>query len=56
LVRKNTENYIYTIEAGDINKYKLIEKPASLEVKATEAITKTFKIFLYGSCADLEAT
>jgi hypothetical protein len=45
---------LYTVEGGVLNKYRLEEKKAELAVKAEEAVSKTFKLFIYGSCEDLE--
>ena len=52
-MRLKGQNYLYTIEAGQLFKYNLTEKPARLSVKSDELISKPFTLFLYGSCADL---
>lgn len=35
-------------------KYALEEKPAELTVKVEQPTSKAFKLFIYGSCEDIE--
>ena len=35
-------------------KYRLEEKKAELYAKSDHPVSKTFKIFIYGSCSDVE--
>ena len=54
LHKENGLNYLYTIQAGELNKYELREEKPLLRLKSDVPVDKTFKLYLYGSCADLE--
>jgi hypothetical protein len=47
------ENFLYTVEAGELNKYELKEEKPVLAFRSEKPIQKSFKVYLYGNCGDL---
>lgn len=47
-------NFLYTVEAGELNKYELKEEKPVLAFRSDKAVEKALKVYLYGSCGDLE--